>query len=373
MKRLTAKRALVAVFAAAMLALGVGFLGCTNDGGSQGGSDTPQTDPEPAADPTPAEPETRIITDAKGNQVEIPAVIDSIVVPFPAATQTVLGMGGVDQLTGGYILTSDMNKIMWADKMASYTLIRPSDLNVEIVLGCEPDFCILASQGQADVLADTGIPVLMYAANTIQELEKVADMVADALNTDEARTKAAFYTSFTDDLIAKVTARTANLTDDQKPVVYVITEDDPLCTHGKDGTVHDWVRMSGGIYVPELLDLEGGEITLTAEQVLTANPDIIICTTVAGRDALLSNEAFASLKAVQNGQVYLNPLGGSVWFKGHFENPLELTWAPMIIQPDLFGDWDTRAMVQDFYTNIYGYTITDSDWELIMNPPVGSR
>ena len=122
-----------------------------------------------------------------------------------------------------------------------------------------------------------------------------------------------------------------------------------------------------------MLGVTDNEPTLTAEQILEADPDIIICTTVAGRDAILGNSAFDNVKAVKNGKVYMNPLGGSVWFKAHFEAPLQLAWAPTIISPELCAELDTRAYVDEFYQTFYGYTVTDEDYETIMNPSVGSR
>lgn len=315
---------------------------------------------------------THTVVDAQGNSVEIPNQIDSIVVPFPAAAQTVLGLGAADLLSGGFVLNTDMNAAMFPDVLSSITVIRPSDINSEVVMNCEPDFVVLASAKQAEALGDINIPVLLYATSSIEDLEKDCTMIAAAIGTDEAKDKAAFYTEFYEELEQTVSQMTAKIPEDEKPVVYVATADDPLTSIGSGTVVSNWVEVSGGIYAPTVLKMDGFDITLTAEQLVEADPDIIICTTKAGMDALLDNPAFKNVSAVASGKVYLNPMGGSVWFKAHFEAPLELAWAPTVIAPEQTAKLDTRSYVEEFYQAFYGYELTDEDYELIMNPPVGS-
>ena len=113
--------------------------------------------------------------------------------------------------------------------------------------------------------------------------------------------------------------------------------------------------------------------TTTAEQILKADPDIVICTTREAYDTFKSDSQYAGLKAVQNDKVYLNPLGGSVWFKAHFEAPLQMAWAPTVIQPEVCKNLDTRSYVNEFYKTFYGYDVTDADFQTIMNPSKGSE
>ncbi|WP_172135262.1 ABC transporter substrate-binding protein [Adlercreutzia sp. ZJ473] len=360
------KGKLLASMMAAMLVAAVGLAGC-----SQGASSETQTTSNASSEATASS--ERTITDLSGNSIVLPNVIDSVVVPFPAATQTVLGLGAADLLTGGYILNTDMNKAMFGKYMDAITLIRPNDLNKEVVLGCDPDFAVLASPSQMEVLEGTDIPLLLYKTSNFDELVASVQMVADAIGTDKAAENAKAYKEFYQKLESKVSSQTKDIPESAKPVVYVCTEDDGLSSHGKGGAINSWVTLCGGKYLCDVLGVEGGEVSLTAEQIIEGNPDIIICVTTAGRDAILNNPAFAELSAVKNGKVYVNPMGGSVWFKSHFEMPLELTWAPLIISPDYVTDLDTRSYVDEFYKTFYGYTVTDEDYETIMNPPVGSR
>ncbi len=321
-----------------------------------------------------ADPEgTHSVVDGFGNELEIPNTVDSIVVPFPAATQMVLGLGGADLLSGCYILTTDMNDAMFGDYMDKVTLIKPSEINIEVVMNCDPDFAVVASQGQKDTIAEANVPTILFNGSSFDNMSNTVHTIAEAIGTEEALEKADAYRAFYDDLVETVGDMTKDVADEDRPRVFICTEDDGLSTAQIGGIVSDWIYLSGGISICDVLGVTDNEPTLTAEQILEADPDIIICTTVAGRDAILGNSAFDNVKAVKNGKVYMNPLGGSVWFKAHFEAPLQLAWAPTIISPELCAELDTRAYVDEFYQTFYGYTVTDEDYETIMNPSVGSR
>ena len=113
--------------------------------------------------------------------------------------------------------------------------------------------------------------------------------------------------------------------------------------------------------------------TTTTEQIQKVDPDIVICTTREAYDTFKSDPQYAGLKAVQSDKVYLNPLGGSVWFKAHFEAPLQMAWAPTVIQPDACKNLDMRSYVNEFYKTFYDHDVTDADFQIIMNPSKGSE
>lgn len=118
--------AIAAMALAAILALAGCSAGGSNDKAASGNGSaaTEQVDPNG----------THVVTDAYGTDVEIPNTVNSIVVPFPAATQTVLGLGGADKLTGGFILPTDMNKTMFGDYMDKIVQMTPKSVNAEAIL-----------------------------------------------------------------------------------------------------------------------------------------------------------------------------------------------------------------------------------------------
>lgn len=363
-------RALLAVMAAAVLAMGVvGMSACSSSSDSSSSSDQ-TTESESSG--------THTVTDAVGNVAEVPNEVDSVVVPFPAAAQTVLGLGGADKLTGGFVLSSDLNKIMFPDVLANIKTIRPNSINAESIMECDPDLLILPStlESVPDDVKATGVPMLMTVGTTSDEMKSDCLMIGDALGGD-APERAQKYVDFYDNLEATVTEMTSDIPDEERPIVYLCISEDPTETQGVNSISTEWIYESGGISMVTQLGLESDDLNMnlnvTAEQIIECDPDIIICTTVAARDTFLTDPTYAGLSAVQNGKVYLNPLGGSVWFKAHFEAPLELAWAPTVIAPEETTELDTRAYVDEFYQTFYDHELTDEEYQLILNPSVGSN
>lgn len=333
---------------------------------------------EPEDTSTQDDPDgTHTVVDPYGQSWEIANTVNSIVVPFPAAAQMILGLGAADLLTGGYLTESTLNHTIFQETMDRIVVIRPTnDLPVEEVMNCAPDFAVLYSEAQVDCLADTGIPCLLYSVNDIAGMKENMNVLAEAIGTDKAKENAVAYSDFYDRLLAEVTSMTSAIPEDEKPVVFFNMGTDELNTYPGNTIASDWVEYSGGVYAATLLGLINEEgpanglngVTVTAEELINVNPDIIICTSQEGIDAIYANPAFAGITAVKEGNIYLNPEGACTWVRAHFEAPLQLTWAPKIISPDYTQDLDSRAYVQEFYEQFYDYTLSDEEYEGIVNP-----
>jgi iron complex transport system substrate-binding protein len=73
--------------------------------------------------------------------------------------------------------------------------------------------------------------------------------------------------------IDKVTGKTKGLAESQKPNVFYITWHDPLITVGHDNLGEDLIVKAGGVNIFHTLE---GSPTVTLEEVIQANPDVII-------------------------------------------------------------------------------------------------
>lgn len=131
---------------------------------------------------------------------------------------------------------------------------------------------------------------------------------------------------------------------------------------------YHWATVSGARYAGEVSGIQEMRATLTSEQLLALNPDIIICTTKEAQELFLTDATYAGLNAVINKQVYVTPNGGSVWYLGHVEAPLELTWAPTVIWPELADQINTEEKVRYFYETFYGYDLSAEEYNAILNP-----
>lgn len=318
--------------------------------------------------------DTHIIVDSFGDEVEVVKNATKFVIPFPAACQCMLGLGAGENIIAGNIQGSDVNKLIFADLLESVTVAQ-NPLNIEEVMLMEPDVLVLNStpENRGDDILNCGIPVLGYQGANMEQLMTSVNMLAEALG-GEYVDKAADYCSFWEDLYNEVTALTDAIPEEEKPVVFLSVAPEGNCT--SIGTLADtWVSASGGILASYLLDLDTDfsfAIDVTPEAIIELDPDIVVCTTTDAYAVFTEDAAYSSLKAVQNGEVYLMPMGGSIWWNAHFEAPLALAWAPTIFAPDYCESIDTRAIVTEFYQTFYNVEMTDELYDTICNPSYGA-
>lgn len=83
-------------------------------------------------------------------------------------------------------------------------------------------------------------------------------------------------------------------------------------------------------------------------------------------DQILNDPNWASINAVKNGKVYVNPKSVFGWDRYGVEELLQIQWAAATLHPELFSDLDINSKVKDFYKTYLNYNLTDSDVELIL-------
>ena len=136
-------------------------------------------------------------------------------------------------------------------------------------------------------------------------------------------------------------------------------------TAGKDSIPDFWIEASGGINLASQMGLTGSRASINLEELLAADPDIIIAETPALANTFRTDARYAGLTAVQNGRVYCNPTG---WGMGSVDGALQLLWAPSVIQPSLFADVDIESATRAFYQTYYGYALSDEELQQILRP-----
>lgn len=213
MKRM--KQALLCLLAlAAALAAG-----CSRDGGTSGAGGTD----------APAAEETRTITDMLGRQVEIPAVVETIV-PLGNTPRMISYLGLADRVVAieaCEIATSPMQAYAYGH-IEQWSALPSCGTNSmgetayypEQILLAAPD--VILSTDTADVadnLQDqTGIPVVCVAQGTLfeEDYEQALRMLADVCGvSDRAETLIAFLNGCLDDL----SERAASVPEAEKPTV----------------------------------------------------------------------------------------------------------------------------------------------------------
>lgn len=315
----------------------------------------------------PVEPEGRIVTDMKGNQITVPKEVKKIMTCVTVGTQMILMLGDVDNvatLGQGFVYTegSFLRKMYpGLDDVPAVT--RNDAANMEAVAKIAPDVVLIDVPDTAAALNNVGVPALFQGINNTDELKTSVRLVGELLGGD-AVAKGEAWCNYYDSIIASVSEKTAQLKAEDKPLVWFARG--AVNSSGLKSIPHDWVTAAGGRNMASELGLEGSRVEMNAEEIMKANPDIIICADARVYDAIKAEAKYADLKAVKDGKVFVNPAGAGTWDMAAPENALQWYWAPTVIQPELFADIDMEQVVKDYYKQFYGYELSDEEVKTIL-------
>ncbi|HEY7665558.1 MAG TPA: iron ABC transporter substrate-binding protein [Xanthobacteraceae bacterium] len=111
----------------------------------------------------------------------------------------------------------------------------------------------------------------------------------------------------------------------------------------------------------------GGLATVSIEQVLLWDPDVIVTIDRDFAANVLSDPAWASVAAVRARRVHLSPKLPFGWvdFPPSVNRLIGLWWLGKILYPELFQD-DLRALTRDFYTRFYHVTPDDAQLDRVL-------
>jgi iron complex transport system substrate-binding protein len=244
---------------------------------------------------------------------------------------------------------------------------RGNTANLEVVLGLKPDLILDVGSVNATYisLADrvqeqTGIP---YAL-----LDGRFQSIAQAYRTLGALiarpTQGEDFARRSEDTIRTITQRVGTVAPDRRPRVYYARGPRGLET-GLGGSINVETiellarNVAGGT--------RGGLATVSIEQVLLWNPDVIITIDQDFAASVPSDPAWASIAAVRARRVHLSPKLPFGWvdFPPSVNRLIGLWWLAKILYPDLFPE-DLRALTRDFYARFYHVTPSDAQIDRVL-------
>jgi len=316
------------------------------------------------------------ITDDAGLKVTIPGNVTKIADAWRAHNEVDIMLGDGKYITATVITKKGapwMYKVEPAMNNALTTF--GTDFNTEDLVAKNPDV-VFMSKGDANAakISSLGIPVVQLSFTTFDEMKHCITLTGQVLGGN-AVTRAVKYNAYLDSTLKSVKAVTSKISDDQKPKVLHVESLDPLEVDGGSTIVNEWIEAAGGINVAK--DVKGNMQSVSMEQVLKWNPDVIILgangvngkvSTVAD---LKSNANWANISAVKNNKVYQNPTGAYLWDRYSPEEVLQVQWAAKTLYPDQFKNLDIAKAIKDYYKSYLNYSLTDSEVQRILNaqPP----
>lgn len=348
-----------------------------------------QPAPAPAEAPTqqeaPAEPEkpaTIEVTDMKGRTVMLPADIQRVVVTFNMEEYfAVAGEEGIDKLVG-------WSHKYWEgrrqDAYDAFTAVNPQladipdvgyngDISIEAIISLQPDVVLASSTGANynalepafDNLRAAGIECVFFDFHkqTVETHCQSVQLLGTILGQEErAQEIADFYT----EQMSVVTERLADLPDEARPRVYMEFSMGPG-QYGNTWSEQMWgalIRTCGGTNIAA--GMEGVSVDIAPEQVISANPEVIIFACSPRNDvsdnivvgysadealarehmeAYKTRDGWANLDAVKN-----NRMGGLYHdLSRHIFDFAGAQFLAKMIQPELFADLDPEANLAEFF------------------------
>lgn len=315
---------------------------------------------------------TRTVVDMGGMEVELPENVNTVIDLWHANNQVALLLGGADKLIG---TTSIVQGLAWYAQVypgileiPAYSLQSGSgSFNTEEILTANPDVVITSSADDAEVLRNAGITTVYVSFRDFEGLKETVRVTAEVLG-DDAPERAEAWTEYFEGNLTFLSESLAGLSDDDKPKVYEIRSENPLESDGRVSICTEWIEAAGGINAIAHI-AEDNQCTVTMEEILSANPDVIIVATQNAQpiiDEIMNDPAWSTITAVQNGQVYANPVGTFLWSRYSCEEALQVLWVAKTLHPDLFENLDMVKEVCDFYQTFYGYEMTEAEAELML-------
>jgi iron complex transport system substrate-binding protein len=240
------------------------------------------------------------------------------------------------------------------------------EVNYEEALSLQRDAGFASDDGVTVNARKQGLATVNVAFQDYDGLRKDIEITAEVLGGD-AVDIAKEWQDYLDANIKLVEDRMKDIKEEERvKVLHIASSDSFTKVDGRKCIVDEWIKLAGGV---NALDKEGNLIDVTMEEIVAADPEVIIMGVGAASavEQLMADEAWSGITAVKNKAVYANPNGVFSWDRYSGEEALQVLWAAKQFNPDKFEDIDIVKETQDFYMQFYGYELTEDEAKRILN------
>jgi iron complex transport system substrate-binding protein len=320
---------------------------------------------------TVTQPSTKVITDMGDIRVTVPYEINRIVVTcMGGATHEIAAIGGASKI----VAQPSMQKFpvllkIYPDFINLPTVGTFNNINIEEILTLEPDVVInskTSTEGNQDI-TNVGVPVIRVNTGR-SDITGILDefaMTGELLNNTQRSDALIAFWSEQLDIIEE---RLQNIpVENRKKVYYVLGA--ITHTNGSEAWGQTLITTAGGINVAEEI---GAESDIVLEQLLAWNPDVMILSSNEGTfvsvEDVTGNAQLRNIKAVEDRELYLCPLGTFWWDRPAPEAILGITWLAKTLYPEQLADVDLESLSKDFYNRFYDYKLSTEEFNEFLNP-----
>jgi iron complex transport system substrate-binding protein len=244
---------------------------------------------------------------------------------------------------------------------------RGNTANLEAVLNLKPDLVL-----DVGYVTDTYVSL----ANRVQEQTGISYALLDGSFGATAgayrllgdligrRDDAEVLARYAETTVASISGRIAAVPKDRRPRIYFARGPRGLET-GLGGSIT--VETIEFLAQNVAGETRGGLGTVSIEQVLVWNPDVIVTIDKDFAAKVYDDPAWSTVAAVKARRVHLSPRLPFGWvdFPPSVNRLIGLWWLATILYPDLFPE-DLRALTRDFYDKFYHVRVTDPQLDRVL-------
>ena len=367
------RQTIVAASMAAVLSFGsvAGIaLAADNNSGSNGGQAAATATASDSASLSCTQGETRTVLDMNGDEVQIPVEVNKVAPAIGAFAQVTCMLDpthGEETVAG---MTSQQTKV--------FNMVFPNcnkdqndSSNVEQLIAADVQVAFgpagMYSDEQLEQMAAANIAYVALGIKNVEALNQSILTIGQIMGDEEYATAQAFSEYYMG-WIEKATEATKDL--EEKPTVMQLrVSGGQYTTTNSSDVCESYFTAAGAVNVAADYagEANGTALTVSAEQILEWNPQYIFVMYNSAKEEIMADEALAEVDAVKNGNVIVIPSGCYYWSVRSGEGALMTPWLVSVLHPELFPDLDMTQEVKDFYSNFYGYELTDELAEAILD------
>lgn len=317
----------------------------------------------------------REITDMAGRTVVVPDEIETV---FSSSTVTAIFMYTLapDKLLGWNYELNELEKSIILEEYHDLPNFGMGDsINYEAVIAADPTIAVNVGTINDKMISDCdklskslGVPVVAVDGDLSASAEAYRFM-GELLGEEEQAEKLASYAEKTFADIEKM-----EVPEDKKVRIYYGNGEDSLETAPAGSAHGQIIDMVNAVNVADLEMGEGSRVQISAEQLLAWDPDVIVVngepkadtSGASAAEAILANPDYASLKAVQDQQVYGTPNTPFSWMDRPMgpNRIVGIRWLSGLIYPK-YLNYNVDEEVKEFFDLFYHVQLTDEKLENI--------
>lgn len=310
-------------------------------------------------------PEVRTVVDMAGNTVELPAKVDKVFCDWASGITLIMTLGATNKLAAK-VDAFESDTFAWAREICpainDVPVHQEAFTNVESALNLEPDLVVTNNKDNIEIYTNLGLTVIYVNYNSNESFMESMKIVGTALGEKEAAA-AQRYNDYFNANVKMVTDRLGQISEADRPSVYYMDSrfGDVYHTVGRGEIQEEWITAAGAA-LATAADFEGRNLEITAEKLLTIDPEYILIGAQKQADVydqLMVDPLLTGLSAIKNNKVYRIPQGIFPWCRTGPEAAIQVIWAAKLLYPDQFEDVDMAATAKSFYKEFYGYDVSD--------------